>query len=101
MKPEFMDLLQELRTRYGKPMIVTSGYRHPTHPIEARKSQPGSHASGLAVDIGCQGQDAYQIVKLALDLGFTGVGVSQKAGGARFVHLDLLPDPPRPNMWSY
>lgn len=32
-----------------RPMRVTSGYRHPTHPIEAKKAKPGEHASGLCV----------------------------------------------------
>lgn len=37
MKPEFMKKIQDLRLAYGKPMIITSGYRDPTHPIEAKK----------------------------------------------------------------
>jgi zinc D-Ala-D-Ala carboxypeptidase len=91
MQAEFMDKLQELRTLYGKPMVVTSGYRSPKHPIEAHKSQPGMHSTGLACDIGCNGQDAYTILKIALSLGFTGIGISQKAGLPRFIHLDLRP----------
>lgn len=39
MTVEFMDKLQELRTRYGKPMRITSGYRSPQHSIEAAKAQ--------------------------------------------------------------
>jgi zinc D-Ala-D-Ala carboxypeptidase len=56
MKHEFMAKLQQLRTLYGAPMKVTSGYRCPQHPIEAKKASPGAHASGLACDIGIQGQ---------------------------------------------
>jgi len=37
---------------------------------------------------------------LALELGFTGIGVQQKGTG-RFPHLDTLEEPPRPNVWSY
>jgi hypothetical protein len=55
MKPEFMAKLQKLRETYGSPMKVTSGYRCPQHPIEAKKASPGAHASGLACDIGVQG----------------------------------------------
>ena len=101
MKPEFMALLQKLRTEYGKSMTITSGYRDPTHPIEARKAKPGTHASGLAADIGCDGRGAYELVLLAFKLGFTGIGVSQRTGVGRFVHLDILTDSPRPNMWGY
>lgn len=100
MDPEFMEKLQALRTEYGKPIRINSGYRSPEHPIEAAKDKPGSHASGCAVDIAADSIEAYTIVKLAFKHGFTGIGVSQKAG-ARFIHLDTLEGHPRPNLWSY
>jgi hypothetical protein len=43
------------------------------------------------------------VLKLALEAGFTGIGVAQKGSG-RFMHLDdLLNDEgqPRPTIWSY
>ena len=95
-----MGKLQALRTAYGKPMRITSGYRCPQHPIEAKKAAPGSHASGCAVDIGVDGQDAYRLLKLAFVAGFNGIGVNQKGAG-RFIHLDTLESAPRPNVWSY
>lgn len=100
MRPEFMGKLQAFRTQYGKPMRITSGYRCPEHPLEAKKSKPGAHASGLACDVGVDGQEAYQILKLAFQLGFKGIGVNQKGTG-RFIHLDMLEEAPRPNVWSY
>lgn len=100
MKPDFLQKLQTLRSVYGKPMRVTSGYRCPQHPIEAKKATPGAHASGCAVDIGVEGQDAHRLLKLAFAAGFTGIGVQQKGSG-RFVHLDTLEGGPRPNVWSY
>mgnify|MGYP002641066799 FL=1 len=100
MQPAFMASMQQLRNMYGKPMAITSGYRCPDHPIEAKKSTPGAHASGEACDIGVQGTDAYHLLRLALALDFTGIGVQQKGGG-RFIHLDTLCNPPRPNVWSY
>jgi zinc D-Ala-D-Ala carboxypeptidase len=78
MKPEFMAKLQKLRETYGAPMKVTSGYRCPQHPIEAKKASPGAHASGQAVDIGVQGSDAHTLLRMALEEGFTGIGVQQK-----------------------
>lgn len=99
MRPETMDRLQAVRIAYGKPMPVTSGYRDATHPIEARKAAPGAHASGQAVDIAVgPGQDVYELVQLAMAHGFRGIGISQRGGQARFVHLDDLP---RFAMWSY
>lgn len=100
MNAAFMGKLQQLRNAYGKPMAITSGYRCPDHPIEAKKQTPGAHASGQACDVGVQGTDAYHLLKLAFALDFTGIGVQQKGSG-RFIHLDTLRNPPRPNVWSY
>ena len=103
MKPDFMYKLQKLREAYGKPMRITSGYRHKTHPIEAKKSKVGAHATGQAADIGVDRGDAYELLKLALELGFTGIGIQQKGSG-RFIHLDTLEpsaDFIRPTIWSY
>ena len=100
MKPEFMAKLQQLRTVYNAPMKVTSGYRCPQHPIEAKKAAPGAHASGLACDIGVQGEEAHRLLGLAMEAGFTGIGVQQKGTG-RFLHLDTLEGDLRPTVWSY
>jgi zinc D-Ala-D-Ala carboxypeptidase len=97
--PRTMALLQKLRRAYGKPMTITSGYRDPTHPIEARKASPGAHATGQAVDVGVgPGEDVFELVRLAMASGFNGIGISQRAGQPRFVHLDTLP---RKAIWSY
>jgi zinc D-Ala-D-Ala carboxypeptidase len=100
MKPDFMAKLQALRTTYGKPMRITSGYRCPQHPIEAKKAAPGAHASGCACDIGVEGVDAHALLTLALGAGFTGIGVQQKGTG-RFIHLDTMTTGARPTIWSY
>lgn len=103
MAPEFMARLQKLRTEFGKPMLVTSGYRHPSHPIEAAKDEPGAHASGRACDIAVRGGDALDLAGLAIKHGFTGIGVNQR-GETRFIHLDDLKHEdhrPRPWLWSY
>lgn len=100
MTPEFMGKLQALRNAYGKPMRITSGYRCPQHPIEAKKAAPGAHASGCACDVGVEGAEAHRLLKHAMQLGFTGIGVQQK-GTARFIHLDTLTSGVRPTVWSY
>ena len=100
MRDDFMRLLQALRDELDEPIKITSGYRDPRHSIEASKPAAGVHTRGIACDIACDGQMAYKIVKIALRLGFTGIGISQK-GSARFVHLDTFEGSPRPNIWSY
>lgn len=103
MDTGFMDRLQALRTDYGKAMVISSGYRDATHPIEAKKTEPGAHSTGHACDVSVRGGDALALIALAVNHGFTGIGVSQK-GASRFIHLDDLdhqPQRPRPWVWSY
>lgn len=84
MQPAFVDKLSELRALYGKPMTITSGYRSPNHSIEKAKDKPGFHTQGIAADIYATGADKYRLVKLAFDLGFTGIGIDKT-----FIHLDI------------
>jgi len=101
MRPRFMEMLQRCRTTYGRPMVVTSAYRHPTHPIEARKASPGEHAMGLAADIHATGEDALDLIDAALSAGFRRIGVSQKGDMARrFIHLGASLELPQ-GVWSY
>jgi uncharacterized protein YcbK (DUF882 family) len=102
MHPEFMACLQRLRLAYGKPMKITSGFRDRTHPVEARKASTGAHALGRACDVAVTGADAIRLMVLAVEMGFTGIGVQQKGEG-RFIHLDDVPSNqlPRPSLWSY
>ena len=51
MDSSFLDILEEVRGRYGKPMRLSSAYRSPDHPVEAKKEKPGMHTTGKAVDI--------------------------------------------------
>ena len=104
MQPIFMDRLFELRQRYNAPMMISSGYRCEEHPKEAGKSDgPGVHTTGRAADVLVTGRDAFRLVQVALQVGFTGLGVQQK-GASRFIHLDDVPDGlrvVRPMIWSY
>jgi hypothetical protein len=99
MKHEFMMLLQRIRTAYNKPMKITSGYRHPTHPIEARKLHSnGEHTKGLCCDVACtNSQDRYLLVKLALENGISRIGIAKN-----FLHLGLGDDTlPKNVIWDY
>jgi len=103
MDPGFMITLEAIRKKCDFPFTITSAYRDPAHPIEARKAKPGSHASGRAIDIAVRGDKAIRLIKVAFEFGITGVGVQQKSGG-RFIHLDDLTIEDgfaRPNIWSY
>ena len=104
MQVEFMDRLLAVRLEYDKGMRVTSGYRDPSHPIEAKKTRPGSHPQGRAGDFAVDSGNAYRLLAIALKHGFTGIGFQQKGSG-RFLHLDDIPENTegflRPTIWSY
>lgn len=95
MKPEFLEKLDQLRHVCAFPFVITSGYRDPSHPIEAAKEIPGRHAQGIAADIQIlDSKSRYKIIKEAMKLGFTGIGVADT-----FVHLDTRGTPRV--MWTY
>jgi len=74
MEKDFLSKLDELREYCGFPFVITSGYRSPSHPLEAVKEIPGTHAH--------------------LEHGFTGIGVA-----GDFIHLDTRGT--LPVMWTY
>lgn len=101
---QFVQELDDLRGEYGLPMIVNSGYRCPKHNAQVSDTgESGPHTTGRASDIAVDRGNAYRLLKIALNRGFTGIGVQQR-GAARYLHLDNLPNSPgqpRPTIWSY
>ncbi len=95
MSEEFIHKLDELRKACGFPFRITSGYRSPSHSIEARKATPGTHAQGIACDIYVSGgSQRHKIIKEAMRLGFTGIGVAKT-----FIHVDIRKT--TPVAWQY
>ena len=100
MDEKLLSMLDNLREAYGYPIKLTSTYRSPEHPIEAKKSSPGEHAYGAAVDIACVGGEAtFKLVKAAIEVGFRRIGISRKNN---FVHVGIgYPDAPDTTIWTY
>lgn len=95
MDLEFISRLDDLREACGFPFIITSGYRSPTHSLEAKKSAPGQHAQGIAADIAVTGgAQRWAIVTKAIEQGFTGIGVAKS-----FIHVDRRTHSPM--LWTY
>lgn len=105
MDGKFMEELERLRLAYAQPMIITSGYRCPFYNNKiSTTGKGGPHTTGQAVDVAISGPEAYRLVLLAIQFGFSGIGIHQRGPHAgRFVHLDNLPlaTHPRPRIWSY
>ena len=104
--PDMMNTLQLLRTDINAPITISSGYRHPTHPVEAKKDKPGTHTTGKAVDIVCYGVKAHRVLELAARQWY-GIGIKQHGPmNGRFIHLDMVKAGEvdhisRPWLWSY
>ena len=96
----FRARLNRIRDDFARPMRITSGYRCPSHPIEAKKSKPGTHSLGVAVDVGVAYGEAYELIEVAMRHGIKRIGVNQKGSG-RFIHLDASTEHPSPTVWSY
>ena len=105
MDASFMKKLGQLREDYGKPMIVSSGYRDISYNTAVGGSPNSAHTYGRAVDIVVGGEEAYRLLRLAIVHGFQGIGVSQRGKfDKRFLHLDTMDNSdkhPRPWIWSY
>jgi len=104
MSGEFLEKLDLLREHCGFPFKINSGFRTLEQNKKDGGAEQSAHLLGRAADIACTGQQAYTILKLAPQYGFTGVGVSQKHG--RFIHLDdigmgEIEGITRPMVWTY
>lgn len=97
--PYFVDELQRLRDILGRPIIVTSGYRCPYHPVELAKGArgPGWHCKGVAADITGPPLTAIWTALQAMPK-ITGVGV---APFQNYVHVDMRPLRQGRAYWSY
>ena len=88
--PAFLEKLDELREKYGKPIILNSAFRCPKHNQAIGGSPNSQHVLGLAVDISCtNSQERAQLLDASYIVGFRGRGIAKT-----FVHLDLRAGPP-------
>ena len=90
--------LDDLRHRFSKKIVVTSGFRCYDYNIKQSKaSLTSSHVKGLAVDITFANFDINRLEVLALvcEMGFKRVGI-----GKDFIHLDVDIDKSQLS-WTY
>jgi uncharacterized protein YcbK (DUF882 family) len=85
---ETMKMVDQLRFHYGKPLIITSAERCEVQNQKVGGSDNSYHLIGCAVDIKVKdGAMAGRLVKIAIEVGFSGIGVSKHG----FIHLDSRP----------
>ena len=83
-----MDKLQTLRNQLGKPLIVRSGYRSPSHNKAVGGAKASKHMDGIAFDIAMSNHNPAAFAEAARAVGFLGFGTYPRSG---FMHIDLGP----------
>jgi zinc D-Ala-D-Ala carboxypeptidase len=102
MDSDFIEKLQKLRDVLGVSIgIVEGGGFRCSNYLKGAKS---AHGEGKAADLNVSRAYYYDIVGMAKELGFTGIGIKNKDG--RFqIHLDSAGEipgvRPRPWIWTY
>lgn len=85
VKPELVHLLNRIREKWGKPIIINSAYRSPEHNAAVGGVPNSFHVQGLAADIRPEKQeDLDELQDLCLEIvAEGGVGLYDT-----FVHVD-------------
>lgn len=69
----FRAVLEDASRAMGVDFDITSGYRSPSHSVEARKRRPGEHSRGHAADISMRGMNTAERSRLVRELQARGV----------------------------
>lgn len=78
-----MDKLQELRNKWGKPIIINSAHRCIKHNKKVGGAKNSQHLK-IAFDCRIKKEEQEEFIKLAQEVGFTGIGIYKN-----FIHIDL------------
>lgn len=97
---ELVEVLQQVRDHFGKPVQINSAYRSPAYNISIGGSSHSQHCIGTAADICIKGIDPIRIALYVASLPYFqkhgGIGYYNRAqvtGG--FVHVDVRKTPSR------
>ena len=77
--------LDNLRTRLGHSISLSSAYRSPYHNAKVVGAPRSSHLEGHAFDVRLQGRDKEVIRQVAEKVGFKGFGMRYQT----FIHIDM------------
>lgn len=88
---ELSNKMQILRDYVGKPILLTSPYRCPSHNKRVGGGSRSFHMDGKACDFIIEGVNVWEIGKICEAIGFNGIGVYDDG----YVHADVRPDSAR------
>ncbi len=81
-----VELLQKVRSHYGKAVSVTSAYRTSSHNRSVNGATSSYHMKGQAADFTVTGVPNREVAKYLQSIGAKGIGLYNYTGG--FVHVD-------------
>ena len=89
---ELVDVLQDVRDHFGKPITVHSGHRCPAYNKRVGGAKRSKHMLGIAADITVKGYTPNQVQKYLLNKyeGKYGIGRYNT-----FTHIDVRKGPAR------
>lgn len=92
--PQLVEVLQKVRTHFGKPVNITSGYRTPTYNKKIGGATYSQHTYGIGADIKVTGVKPTEVAKYIETLlpNTGGIGIY-----STFVHVDVRKDKSRWN----
>lgn len=97
MNENLLQMLDEVREKFDKPIHITSGFRTPAHNDDVGGTEKSSHLKGLAVDIFCNNSiDRFDLINCLLDVGFSRIGIADT-----FIHADIDLDKVQDVIWTY
>ena len=90
MDQVFVDTLDQIRENYGKPMMVTSGFRCTKHNKKVGGSDFSAHLEGLAVDIAITDSKLrHQLIKAIMSIETASYSDTISFGiHENFIHID-------------
>ena len=97
MDQDLLVMIDRARALYGKPIVVTSGFRTESHNKKVGGVKSSSHLKGLAADIACsESRYRFEMIKALLEVGFKRIGVA-----GTFIHVDIDKNKSQNVIWTY
>jgi len=97
MNEELLNMLDVVRKKYGKSIVINSGYRTVKHNAKVGGTPESSHTKGLAVDIACNNStDRFKLEGILREVGFKRIGIAKT-----FIHADIDKDKAQNVLWTY
>ena len=97
MDQDLLVMIDRARALYGKPIVVTSGFRTESHNKKVGGVKSSSHLKGLAIDVACKrSKDRFKMLTALLEAGFNRIGVA-----STFIHVDVDKNKSQNVIWTY